>query len=169
MHCDLDVKITAHVAAFSKLTRCTPCAGHTFCRGCLMRSLDHTNRCPMCRTVLHTRLVPQRTLMFLCVCPQLLLSRTVVCVRGPTDLRRNCRSARKHPISVSLQSILSKYFPAETEERRNESTEEINHGPCVLPLFVVDYVLPGQVSWTCAAVWQDARLNTVWHCCRHWR
>lgn len=84
----------------------TPC-GHTFCRGCLMRSLDHTNRCPMCRTVLHT-------------------------------------SARKHPISVSLQSILSKHFPAETAERRDESTEEVNHGPCVLPLFVVDYVLPGQ-------------------------
>ena len=131
-----------------------------------MRSLDHTNRCPMCRTVLHTRLVPQRTLLFLCVCPQLLLSRVLA---DPLTCVEPVRSARKHPISVSLQSILSKHFPAETEERRNESTEEINHGPCVLPLFVVDYVLPGQVSWSCATVWQEASLNTVCHYCRHWR
>lgn len=30
----------------------TPC-GHTFCRPCFARSFDHTNKCPMCRTVLH--------------------------------------------------------------------------------------------------------------------
>uniref|UniRef100_A0A6S8L0E2 RING-type domain-containing protein n=1 Tax=Dunaliella tertiolecta TaxID=3047 RepID=A0A6S8L0E2_DUNTE len=30
----------------------TPC-GHSFCRACLMRALDHRSRCPMCRTVLH--------------------------------------------------------------------------------------------------------------------
>lgn len=30
----------------------TPC-GHTFCRPCFARAMDHTNRCPMCRTVLH--------------------------------------------------------------------------------------------------------------------
>jgi Lon protease-like protein/tetratricopeptide (TPR) repeat protein len=30
----------------------TPC-GHTFCRPCLSRSYDHSNKCPMCRTVLH--------------------------------------------------------------------------------------------------------------------
>lgn len=30
----------------------TPC-GHTFCRGCLSRSIDHTDTCPLCRTVLH--------------------------------------------------------------------------------------------------------------------
>eukprot|EP00775_Hariotina_reticulata_P012534 gene12534-12667_t len=30
----------------------TPC-GHTFCRGCFSRSMDHNNKCPMCRTVLH--------------------------------------------------------------------------------------------------------------------
>lgn len=30
----------------------TPC-GHTFCRGCLSRSIDHTDCCPLCRTVLH--------------------------------------------------------------------------------------------------------------------
>lgn len=87
--------------------------------------------------------------LFLGFCAQLLLSRMhalpLTCV-GPV-----C-SARKHPISVSLQSILSKHFPAETDQRRDEETEEVNHGPCVLPLFVVDYVLPGQVSRTCEAV-----------------
>ncbi|KAF5826418.1 PUA-like domain-containing protein [Dunaliella salina] len=30
----------------------TPC-GHSFCRACLMRALDHRSRCPVCRTVLH--------------------------------------------------------------------------------------------------------------------
>lgn len=28
----------------------TPC-GHTFCKACFARSMDHGNRCPMCRTV----------------------------------------------------------------------------------------------------------------------
>ncbi|CAD7703384.1 unnamed protein product [Ostreobium quekettii] len=30
----------------------TPC-GHSFCAQCLRRSLDHSNKCPFCRTVLH--------------------------------------------------------------------------------------------------------------------
>lgn len=29
----------------------TPC-GHSFCRACLFQSMDHGNKCPMCRTVL---------------------------------------------------------------------------------------------------------------------
>ncbi len=28
----------------------TPC-GHTFCRDCFLRAGDHSNKCPMCRTV----------------------------------------------------------------------------------------------------------------------
>jgi hypothetical protein len=28
----------------------TPC-GHSFCKGCLVRAQDHSNKCPMCRTV----------------------------------------------------------------------------------------------------------------------
>ena len=28
----------------------TPC-GHTFCRACFARTTDHSNKCPMCRTV----------------------------------------------------------------------------------------------------------------------
>ncbi|KIZ03391.1 hypothetical protein MNEG_4574, partial [Monoraphidium neglectum] len=30
----------------------TPC-GHTFCRSCFSRALDHSSKCPCCRTVLH--------------------------------------------------------------------------------------------------------------------
>jgi len=30
----------------------TPC-GHTFCQNCFARAMDHHNRCPMCRVVLH--------------------------------------------------------------------------------------------------------------------
>lgn len=28
----------------------TPC-GHTFCRACFMRAMDHSSKCPVCRTV----------------------------------------------------------------------------------------------------------------------
>ena len=51
------------------------CAGHSFCRGCLLRALDHMNRCPVCRTILHTRSaapnpipVPGFLLDFLTIC-----------------------------------------------------------------------------------------------------
>lgn len=27
--------------------------GHTFCRSCILRSQDHTNKCPICRAVIH--------------------------------------------------------------------------------------------------------------------
>lgn len=30
----------------------TPC-GHTFCKPCFTRAMDHGSKCPMCRTVLH--------------------------------------------------------------------------------------------------------------------
>ena len=30
----------------------TPC-GHTFCKPCFSRAMDHGSKCPMCRTVLH--------------------------------------------------------------------------------------------------------------------
>jgi Lon protease-like protein len=30
----------------------TPC-GHTFCRSCLFRALDHASNCPLCRAVIH--------------------------------------------------------------------------------------------------------------------
>jgi len=31
----------------------TTVCGHTFCRECIVRALDHTDSCPMCRCVLH--------------------------------------------------------------------------------------------------------------------
>lgn len=39
----------------------TPC-GHTFCRGCFARSADHSNKCPMCRTVRARPLLAQSLL-----------------------------------------------------------------------------------------------------------
>src|SRR3990167_6026228 len=27
--------------------------GHTFCRSCLVRTLDHSTKCPLCRQVVH--------------------------------------------------------------------------------------------------------------------
>lgn len=31
----------------------TTSCGHTFCKTCIIRALDHSNKCPMCRTILH--------------------------------------------------------------------------------------------------------------------
>jgi len=31
----------------------TTSCGHSYCKGCILRALDHDNRCPLCRTVIH--------------------------------------------------------------------------------------------------------------------
>lgn len=84
----------------------TPC-GHTFCRACLLQSMDHGNKCPMCRTVL------------------LLSSRT-------------------YPLSVTLNNIIQKNFPEEYAERKAEQETLTHLGIHMLPLFVMDVVLPCQ-------------------------
>nr|XP_010936520.1 LON peptidase N-terminal domain and RING finger protein 1 [Elaeis guineensis]XP_029123690.1 LON peptidase N-terminal domain and RING finger protein 1 [Elaeis guineensis] len=84
----------------------TPC-GHSFCRFCLHQSMDHGNKCPMCRTVLFM-------------------------------------SPRTYPISVTLNSIIEKNFPKEYAERKSEHESLIHLGADILPLFVMDIVLPCQ-------------------------
>ncbi|XP_037430393.1 LON peptidase N-terminal domain and RING finger protein 1-like [Triticum dicoccoides] len=84
----------------------TPC-GHTFCRSCLHQSMDHGNKCPMCRTVLFI---------------------------GP----------RTYPISVTLSNIIQKNFPEEYAERRSEHENMTYAGIDLMPLFVMDVVLPCQ-------------------------
>ncbi|GAQ84626.1 zinc finger (c3hc4-type ring finger) family protein [Klebsormidium nitens] len=88
---------------------CTTSCGHTFCKDCLARTMDHgLNRCPMCRTVLF--LTP-----------------------------------RSHPVSITLKNVIEKNFKAEYAERRAEM-EAITQPatPEILPLFVMDVVLPGK-------------------------
>ncbi|PWZ56524.1 LON peptidase N-terminal domain and RING finger protein 1 [Zea mays] len=84
----------------------TPC-GHSFCRSCLHQSMDHGNKCPMCRTVLFI---------------------------GP----RTC------PISVTLSNIIQRNFPEEYAERRSEHETMTYAGVDLMPLFVMDVVLPSQ-------------------------
>jgi len=31
----------------------TTSCGHSFCKGCILRSQDHSNRCPICRAIIH--------------------------------------------------------------------------------------------------------------------
>jgi len=31
----------------------TTSCGHTFCKGCILRAMDHDNKCPLCRNVIH--------------------------------------------------------------------------------------------------------------------
>ncbi|KAH7665280.1 putative E3 ubiquitin ligase protein [Dioscorea alata] len=84
----------------------TPC-GHSFCRTCLLQSMDHGNKCPMCRTVLFI-------------------------------------SARTYPISVTLNNIIQKNFPEEYAERKSEQESLTYLGVDLMPLFVMDVVLPCQ-------------------------
>ncbi|CAN6477410.1 unnamed protein product [Victoria cruziana] len=84
----------------------TPC-GHSFCRPCLLQSMDHGNKCPMCRTVLFI-------------------------------------SAKAYPVSVTLKNIIQKHFADEYAERKSELDSLVNMGSDVMPLFVMDVVIPGQ-------------------------
>ncbi|PKA53662.1 Peroxisome biogenesis factor 10 [Apostasia shenzhenica] len=84
----------------------TPC-GHSFCRSCLLQSMDHGNRCPMCRMVLFM-------------------------------------SPRTYPISVTLSNIIQKSFPDEYAERKSEYENLTYAAADILPLFVMDVVLPCQ-------------------------
>lgn len=84
----------------------TPC-GHSFCRSCLLQTMDHGNKCPMCRMVLFI-------------------------------------SPRTYPISVTLNNIIQKNFPEEYAERKLEHENLTYGGTDILPLFVMDVVLPCQ-------------------------
>ncbi|KAF8399530.1 hypothetical protein HHK36_015397 [Tetracentron sinense] len=84
----------------------TPC-GHSFCRSCLFQSMDHGNKCPMCRTVLFV-------------------------------------SPKTYSISVTLNNIIQKNFPEEYAERKSEHDSLTNLGVDLMPLFVMDVVLPCQ-------------------------
>ncbi|KAF3437611.1 hypothetical protein FNV43_RR20367 [Rhamnella rubrinervis] len=84
----------------------TPC-GHTFCRSCLFQSMDHSNKCPLCRTVLFI-------------------------------------SPRTCSISVTLNSIIQKNFAEEYAVRKTEQENLMSFGVDLMPLFVMDVVLPCQ-------------------------
>lgn len=84
----------------------TPC-GHSFCRSCLFQSMDHGNKCPMCRTVLFI-------------------------------------SPKTYSTSVTLKNIIQKNFPEEYAERKSEHDNLANIGVDLMPLFVMDVVLPCQ-------------------------
>ncbi|XP_022736111.1 LON peptidase N-terminal domain and RING finger protein 1-like isoform X3 [Durio zibethinus] len=84
----------------------TPC-GHSFCRSCLFQTMDRSNKCPLCRTVLFI-------------------------------------SPRTCAISVTLNNIIQKNFPEEYAERKSEHDSLINFGNDLIPLFVMDVVIPCQ-------------------------
>ncbi|XP_024017063.1 LON peptidase N-terminal domain and RING finger protein 3 isoform X2 [Morus notabilis] len=84
----------------------TPC-GHSFCRSCLFQSMDRSNKCPLCRTVLFI-------------------------------------SPRTCSTSVTLNNIIQKNFPEEYAERRTEHQSLTNLGVDLMPLFVMDVVIPCQ-------------------------
>ncbi|GAB4845435.1 hypothetical protein Ancab_038842 [Ancistrocladus abbreviatus] len=100
---DFDCKLCLNLL-YEPIT--TPC-GHSFCRSCLFQSMDRSNKCPLCRTVLF-------------ITP------------------RTCA------ISVTLNNIIQKTFPEEYAERESEHQSLTDLGPDLIPLFVMDAVLPCQ-------------------------
>ena len=96
------------------LTVPAPLSGHSFCRACLTQSLDHRNRCPLCRTVL--LMTPQQL-----------------------------------PTTVTLNSLIQKLYPVQHAQRALEEEQAAarlqgagSEATVLLPLFVMDVVLPGQ-------------------------
>jgi len=83
----------------------TTACGHNFCRNCIIRSMDHNNKCPICRAIIHM--------------------------------------APDHSINVLLQTIITKNFPEEHKQRKQElEFEHLDHFN--IPLFILDFVLfPG--------------------------
>lgn len=45
LHCELECQV-CYLMYYEPLT--TPC-GHTFCKSCLLRAIDHSTQCPLCR------------------------------------------------------------------------------------------------------------------------
>ncbi|KAL3024944.1 hypothetical protein AAZX31_04G151900 [Glycine max] len=88
--------------------------GHSFCCSCLFQSMDRGNKCPLCRTVLF---ISPRT----CSIRQFLWD-----------------------YDVTLKNIIQKNFPEEYAERKQEHDSLIKAGVDLLPLFVMDVVIPCQ-------------------------
>jgi len=83
----------------------TPC-GHTFCRVCLARALDHTTTCPLCRSTMHYN--------------------------------------KEHPVNVTIQDILQKFFADEYNSRSEELKEVALQTEDQMPLFLLNTVaFPG--------------------------
>ncbi|MQM13938.1 hypothetical protein Taro_046865 [Colocasia esculenta] len=53
-------------------------------------------------------------------------------------------SPRTYPVSVTLKKIIQKSFPEEYDERRAEHQNLTNFGIDIMPLFVMDVVIPFQ-------------------------
>ncbi|KAH7529021.1 hypothetical protein FEM48_Zijuj05G0139400 [Ziziphus jujuba var. spinosa] len=100
----------------------TPC-GHSFCRSCLFQSMDRSNKCPLCRTVLF---ISPRTCS---------IRQVVVLVLVLVGLVFG---------NVTLNSIIQKNFPEEYAERKTEQESLTSFGVDLMPLFVMDVVLPCQ-------------------------
>ena len=88
----------------------TTSCGHTFCKSCLLRSMDYGNRCPSCRCVLFI-------------------------------------TESKLAVNVTLRNIMEKHFTEEYKARaEEEKAKQVDQGTgkAIIPLFVMDVVLPLQ-------------------------
>uniref|UniRef100_A0AAY5K042 LON peptidase N-terminal domain and ring finger 1 n=1 Tax=Esox lucius TaxID=8010 RepID=A0AAY5K042_ESOLU len=94
----------------------TPC-GHTFCRTCLERSLDHNLRCPLCKQPLQE-------------------------VSSLLPYFKN----RKYNPTVLLQEIVSRLFPLQLAERKlvyEAEMAELSNLTKDIPIFVCTVAYPG--------------------------
>ncbi|TXG51709.1 hypothetical protein EZV62_024233 [Acer yangbiense] len=127
----------------------TPC-GHSFCRSCLFQSMDRGNKCPLCRTILFisprtcaVRWVAYMLIIFLISCRSVIREESLLAMSFVLALV-SCPAADIHGSSVTLNNIIQKNFAEEYAERKLEHDSLINFGADLIPLFVMDVVIPCQ-------------------------
>lgn len=113
-----------------------PC-GHTVCRPCLARTLDHAfdtkPTCPMCRTDLSSFLG--------------WINARAVGAGLSAGIHEGHGSAQIR-VNTKIDSILLRHFPAETEERKNQIEREeaaadgTTEGSIVVPIFICSMAMP---------------------------
>ncbi|XP_072039440.1 LON peptidase N-terminal domain and RING finger protein 3-like [Amphiura filiformis] len=109
----------------------TPC-GHTFCKECLYRSLDHSKMCPLCKDSLADALDGSWL-------HDVLLNST-----------RQFLAERRQTITVLTDAIIQKYLPEEHREREELQRQELEQlaryktgiGECEIPVFVCTMAFP---------------------------
>ncbi|KAH9811848.1 PUA-like domain-containing protein [Melampsora americana] len=86
---ELECSLCSLMFEFPSTTRC----GHTFCKGCLERSLDYSTHCPVCRQTIHPRN---------CSIDQTIQDLITNCFKDQFNLRPNSSSSS----SISTSSLL---------------------------------------------------------------
>uniref|UniRef100_A0A3B3QVW4 LON peptidase N-terminal domain and ring finger 1 n=1 Tax=Paramormyrops kingsleyae TaxID=1676925 RepID=A0A3B3QVW4_9TELE len=118
----------------------TPC-GHTFCRSCLERCLDHTPQCPLCKHSLKQVSPPPHPGSS---CTQT-HARVPPAMLHPPSPPPQYLASRKYPLTQLLDDVIQKYLPVEKLDRQKlhaEETQELSDLTRSVPVFVCTVAYP---------------------------